>query len=287
MKNLVPLSFIVAIIFFGCDNYKSRYEQINKQRDSLIFAGEIKDSSLNDFISSMNEIETNLDTIAHKQKNIEQAAAQSIEAQGTQKERINENIRIINDLIDKNNSLIVDLQKKVSGQGHRITELKKLVDSFNKRIAEKDTELVMLRLQLDDMKMNVENLNVTIDTLTAQNVSKESSLKENISRLHTAYYVIGTFKELRDKKIITKEGGFLGMGKSQLMRNDFNIDAFTKIDVTQVTSFDLNCNDAKVITVHPRDSYSLDKEQNKIKSLTVSDYEKFWGVSKYLVIEKN
>jgi hypothetical protein len=287
MKILIPLSFIVALIFSGCENFKSQYEQANKERDSLIAVGEIKDSSLNDFMGSMNEIETNLDTIAHKQRNIEQAAAQPAENRGEQKVRINENIRIINDLLDQNNLLIGELQKKASAQGHRISELKKLVDNLNQRVSEKDTELVMLKFQLDDMKMNVENLNVTIDTLTAQNVSKESSLKENIGKLHTAYYIIGTFKELRDKKIINKEGGFLGMGKSQIMRRDFNTDSFTKIDVTQVTSFDLNCKEAKIITIHPSDSYTLDKDKDKVKSLTVSDYEKFWGVSKYLVIEKN
>jgi chromosome segregation ATPase len=289
MKHLIPASFIlcICIIFNSCENFKTQYESASRRADSLNMASDLKDSSINTFIASLNEIETNLDTIAHKQGSIEQTTSLSGEAKADQKARINESISIINELLDRNRELLSQMQKKVRSQGHKLSELQKLVDNLNVKISEKDTELVMLNYQLADMKMNVENLNVTIDTLTSQNVSKEGQIKEKTEKLHSAYYIVGTYKELRDKKVVNKEGGFLGIGKNQKLINDFNGDAFTKIDITQTASLELNCKDAKIITTHPMNSYSLEKDKDKVKSLTITDYEKFWGVSKYLVIVKN
>lgn len=287
MKKFIPLSFAICILFTACENFKTQYESAIKKADSLTVEADLKDSSINSFIASLNEIETNLDTIARKQDIIGQAGSVSGESQADQKARINNNIFAINDLLERNRELVAGMQQKVRAQSHKFKELQRLVDKLNLKIAEKDTELVMLNYQLADMKMNVENLNVTIDTLTAQNVAKENDIKDKTVKLQTAYYIIGTYKELRDKKVVNKEGGFLGIGKNQKLINDFNGDAFTKIDITQTPSLELNCKEAKIITTHPMNSYKLEKDKDKVSSLSITDYEKFWGVSKYLVIVKN
>lgn len=287
MKRYIPLLFAIGIVFTSCENFKKQYESAAHKADSLTTEANIKDSSINSFIASLNEIETNLDTIARKQGIIEQAGSVSGESRADQKARINNNIFAINDLVERNRELLEEMQKKVRSQGSKLKELKKLVDNLNTKIAQKDTELVMLNYQLADMKMNVENLNVTIDTLTAQNLVKENDIKDKTEQLHSAYYIIGTYKELRDKKVVSKEGGFLGIGKNQKLINDFNGDAFTKIDITQTPAILLNCKEAKIITTHPMNSYRFEKDKNQVVSLTISDYGKFWGVSKYLVIVKN
>jgi chromosome segregation ATPase len=287
MKKVALLSFVLGLVFSSCENFKTQYESASRKADSLSVVAETKDASINSFIASLNEIETNLDTIAHKQASIERTTTTAGENKSDQKARINENIMTINELLDKNRELIEQLQKKSRSQGRKISELQKLVNNLNLKMAEKDSELVKLNYQLADMKMNVENLNVTIDTLTAQNVVKESVIKEKTEKINTAYYIVGTYKELRDKKVLNKEGGFLGIGKNQKLINDFDGDAFTKIDITQTLTINLDCKEAKIITTHPANSYSFDKDKDKVRSLTISDFDKFWGVSKYLVIVKN
>jgi hypothetical protein len=287
MNKSISLIFILSLLFASCENFKTQYESAPLRADSLIAVGEEKDSSINSFIAAINEIETNLDTISKKQGIVEQAGSITNETKADKKAHINNTIIAINELLDKNSILIDQLQRKTRSQAGKLSELKKLVDNLNMKLAQKDTELVMLNYQLADMKLNVENLNVTIDTLTAQNVVKEGDIKSKTAKLNTAYYIVGTYKELRDKKVLNKEGGFLGIGKNQKLMNDFNGDAFTKVDITQTPSIELNCKEAKIITTHPMNSYTFEKDKDKFKSLTISDYEKFWGVSKYLVIVKN
>ena len=43
---------------------------------------------------------------------------------------------------------------------------------------------------------------------------------------------------------------------------------------------------AKLVTSHPADSYTLNKEKDKVVSIQITNAEKFWSASKYLVVVK-
>ncbi|MBQ8450729.1 MAG: hypothetical protein IJY64_07445 [Bacteroidaceae bacterium] len=42
---------------------------------------------------------------------------------------------------------------------------------------------------------------------------------------------------------------------------------------------------AKLLTTHPENSYSLERNSNKQYILTIKDAVTFWSISKYLVIQ--
>jgi len=134
------------------------------------------------------------------------------------------------------------------------------------------------------MNLAIEGLNLSIDSLNKINSSKENLITEQINQINTAYYVIGTYKELKEKNIISAEGGFLGIGKEKVLKPDFNTDSFTKIDITKVKEFVLNNKNIKVVTNHSSDSYELEKDDEVIIKLKVTNTTGFWRASKYLVI---
>jgi hypothetical protein len=84
--------------------------------------------------------------------------------------------------------------------------------------------------------------------------------------------------------VLTKEGGFIGMGKAEKLKADFNKTYFTQVDVSETTSIPLACKKAKLITVHPTESYKFDGPEGKIEKLIITNTEEFWSTSKYLVI---
>ena len=124
----------------------------------------------------------------------------------------------------------------------------------------------------------------TMDTMKMEIDTKSMEIVDKTTKLHTAYYTIGTYKQLRDKKIIAKQGGFLGLGKSKSLIPDFNKDAFTQIDYTATSSIAINGKNAKMVSTHPSGSYKLQKENEKVKSIEITDPESFWKASKYLVV---
>lgn len=285
MKKLLMIAF-AAVLATGCHNYKADVEALQKEKETLINDSKQKNEMINEFVASMNEIETNLSAISEKQASIDMSASNP-EMTRSQRERINEEIAAINELMKSNRDKMADLQKKLKRSNSRIGEFEKMVANLNTQIETKDKELAELNTKLNDLNTQVATLNTNVSTLTVQNEEKTKFIDDQTSKLHTAYYTKGTYKELESKNVLTKEGGFLGIGKEQKITNDFNPDAFAKVDITQTKVIPIESKNAKVISTHPTNSYVLEtKEQDKkyVTNLVISDPEQFWKASKYLVV---
>ncbi|MEO5569879.1 MAG: hypothetical protein ABIT08_17545 [Bacteroidia bacterium] len=287
MKKLIPLFFILFSLLLSCKNYKEEFAQVSLERDSLIYAADLKDSSLRLFMKAFDEIEANLDTITQKQKALEKDSLQIAEIKTDQRDRINDDIAIINRMLERNRKLISDLQQQNKLKNNRIAEFQVLADNLRQQVESKEAELIPLKAQLDEKQQHLETLKLQTDSITTNNSSLENQLKEKIEKLNTAYYIIDNIKTLRSYNILDSKGGFLGIGKNQLLKQDFKTDNFTKINIEETTSIPLDCKEAKIITNHPSDSYTFVKEGDIIKSISIKDFDKFWGASKYLVIAKN
>ncbi len=286
MKQLFIL-FFASSLLFGCKSYKEEFEKSNRERDSILTLAIQKEAAIDSFVTSFTEIESNLDNITQRQNIISTQAKNSTEFSRDAKQRINESIQAINELMEKNKAELESLRKKLKGSNARIGSLEKMIASLNEQVAQKDSELAVLNLQLLSLNKNIDSLHVFIDTISAQNQFKAQVISDQTTRLHTAFYVVGTYKELRDKNVLNKEGGFLGLGKEQKLKSDFNNEAFTRIDFTQLATITINSKGARVLTNHPSDSYRIDGDKKQVRSLMITDAEKFWKVSKYLVIVTN
>ena len=285
MKKLLMIAAF-AVFATGCHNYKADVEALQKEKETLINDSKQKNEMINEFMASMNEIETNLNTISEKQEAINMSASNP-EMTRSQKDRINDEIAAINDLMKNNRDKIADLQKKLKKSGSRIVQFEKMVASLSQQIETKDKELADLNTRLNNLNAEVATLNTSVSTLTAQNEEKSQIISDQTQKIHTAYYTKGTYKELESKNVLTKEGGFLGIGKEQKVTNNFNTDAFAKVDITQTKVIPIESKNAKVITTHPTDSYVLEtKEQDKkyVTNLVINDPDQFWKASKYLVV---
>jgi hypothetical protein len=95
--------------------------------------------------------------------------------------------------------------------------------------------------------------------------------------------VIGTNRELKDKKIITGEGGFIGIGRTKDIMSDLNMNDFTKVDITVVNEIPIMKKKINIITSHPKTSYRLEGDKT-VDKLVILDAKAFWSLSKVLVI---
>ena len=289
MKNYFIAGAISLLMLQGCGNNKAELERSNQQRDSLMAVINDRDSTINDFLESYNEIQMNLDSVAARGNMISRNMQSGNELQANAKERINQNINAINQLMQDNRKKITELDRKLKNSKGTNRKLQKMVESLNVQMAEKDSELVALNEQLAALNANVEQLRTSVDTLSAQTTSQSKTISDQTAALHTAYYVVNRSKDLEKMGVIDKKGGLLGMGKTAKMSNTFDNSKFFKIDYTQVTNIAVNSK-ATLITAHPIDSYTLEKdekEKEKVLNLHITNPEKFWSGSKYLVIVKD
>lgn len=233
-----------------------------------------KEVALQEFVSSFNEIQENLNAIKEKEK-IVTASSQSGDVK-SKEESIKEDIQAIYDLLAKNKNRIGSLTKKLKNANSKIAGLEQMIATLQAQIDAKDGEISELKSQLEAKNIELSNI-----VMNLENVEAESSAKTE--KLNTAFYAFGTSKELKEKNVITKEGGFIGMGKSTKLKDDFNKEYFTKIDASQVTFINIGAKKAKIITSHPTSSYKLIGEKT-VEKIEILNSEDFWSSSKYLVI---
>ena len=286
MKKLI-FAAAIALTITACDNRQAEVDQANRQKDSLASIINERDSSLNDFLSSFNEIEKNLDSIARKQNAINVNVDKQGELNKTAKERINDNIAAINQLMNENRAQIAELNRKLKNSGSKIAHFETMIQTLNEQIAQKDRELADLNDKLNSLNTQVAQLQTSVDTLTRTTLTQTKTIDEQTTSLHTAYFVVGKSKDLQTMKVIDKTGGLLGIGKTSKLSSNFDNNKFTRIDYVQTSTIPIDSKGAKVITTHPSDSYTLNKEKDKVVSLSITNAEKFWSASKYLVVVKD
>ena len=287
MKNhflgMLAASMLLTSLI-GCDANKKEVEKLKREKDSLMYQINTKDSVVNTYVGSFNEIEENLATIKQKES-ILSANRKGTELSENAKDRINEDIQTINKLMDENRDKIASLNEQMRKSGHKVASLQKMITNLNNKLAEKDKELAGLKEQLETLNATIETLHTNMDTLTAQHTVKTKVIAEQTVKLNTAYYAVGTYKELKEKKVLNKEGGFLGLGKEEVLKKDFNTEYFTMIDITKTTNIVVGNKKAKLLTTHPSDSYKMNMNDKKVVTdITITNPEKFWKVSKYMVI---
>jgi myosin heavy subunit len=288
MKKMIP--FIAAtIMLVSCEREKPEMAKANPQADSLLKIANQSEETVNEFIASFNEIERNLDSVAVKQRIISMNSEKTgKDLKPDQKARILYQINAINRLMEENTKKIAELNRKLKRSNRSNKHLNETIETLTSQLETKNTELVALNERLTQLDSQVAQLKISVDSLTQESVANTASINDKVTALHTAYYVVGKKKELQEANLIDRKGGLLGIGRTSELSADFDPNKFTKIDYTQTSFIPVN-SEAKIITVHPSDSYTLDtdvKHKDHVKNIIITDPEKFWSASKYLVVVK-
>lgn len=293
MKKLFLLALPV-LLAIGCTNYKQQAQDLQKEKEALLATQQqmtndvnYKDSTINTFVSSYDEIETSLNEITEKQKAIRQNVNNN-EASANSRALIKEQIAEVKEMMEKNKNKIASLSKQLKNNKAELSKFRILVDALNEQVVTKDKEIAGLNEKVTVLTTENTQLHGNVDNLTASNTEKDKIITEKTDKLNLAYFTKGTYKSLRDKHVVAKEGGLLGIGKEKVLPPDFNRNEFTAIDITKTNKISIDSKGAQLVTNHPSDSYILNKTADKtISELVITNPEKFWASSKYLVVVVN
>jgi predicted nucleic acid-binding Zn-ribbon protein len=285
MKKLFIIA-LVPFIFAACENKEqtARIQQLEEEQNMILSEAQTKDSLINDFMQTLNEIESNLAEIKSREKLISKETASGTELNKSARQRVNEDIRLINELMAENKQKIESLNKKLKQSNIRIAEFEKMVESTNQQLAIRDKEIDSLKTELSTLNFTIAVLNDTISQISNRNLALNSQVTDRTNELNTAYFVVGERKDLIEQKILTKEGGVLGIGRTQRVAGDVNLDEFTKVDIRNLKTIPLHAKKVKVMSVHPAGSYELIGNDKQVSELVIKDPALFWQKSRMLVI---
>jgi uncharacterized protein (DUF3084 family) len=284
MKNILLFAGIAMLMISCGPDYKTEVERMMRERDSLMAQYDAKDSVINGYMQDISEIQTSIESLTAQEEMLNREGANNTEITQDAKTRIMGDIEGIRQMIDANKKKLAELQSRVRKSNVKVAELEKMIGSLNTQLALRDSSINSLNENIFALNGKITTMEGEIQTIQADNAMKAQEITDKTTKLHTAYYTVGDYKTLRDKKVLAKQGGFLGLGKAKTMVPDFNREAFTQIDFTSTKTIQLNSKTAKLLSTHPSDSYNLRSENKKVTAIEITDPEKFWQASKYLVV---
>lgn len=285
MKRIALIALpLIGMTLFGCENYKQQADQLAREKDSLIALNNAGTQTIDEFVSTLTQVESNLGKITEKQNAIAVTAERNPEMARTTRERVNAEIEEINRMMTDNKAKLAELSKKLGRSNSRAAKFEKMVASLKEQITQKEQELALLNEKLGTLNVELATLKTTFDSVATQNQAQATTIADQTNKIHTAYYTVGTYKKLRDKKVLAKTGGVLGLGKKPVVVPAIKDENFTKIDYTQVASIPVNSKKLQMVTTHPEGSYKIEKANDLISDILITDPEKFWSASKYLVV---
>jgi hypothetical protein len=278
---------VAGIIVFSLYSreHKTLLNLMETQKVSFTDKVSARDSVISEWIMTFDEIEKNIATIKEKEKAITVNSSNS-EISKDKKLQVLEDIKYINTLLEQNKKKIASLTAQLKKSGGSMKVLQDKITLLEALMKQNETEISELKTALVNKKFEVEQLNTKMTFLQDTIAQKNEKISNQTSEMNKAFYVIGTFKELKAKGLLTKEGGFIGLGKTETLTGNFSDNLFVQIDVTQTNSIPVNSKNAKLVSEHPAGSYEFLRNADKmIISLEIKDPALFWKVSKYAVIE--
>ena len=285
MKKIICAALLLGLASCGGQQNTSNTSQSELERELAA-----KDSLLNEVFYSLNEISANLNEIKDREGLITDNA--SMDASLEQQAQIFADIAAINALLERNKASLNrlgDVTEQLRRSNVQVKELETLISGFAKQIQDKDTDIALLRIDLENMKLLVDQLNVLADSLRSDthqlgqtNQWLESRVDEQEGAINMVYYIIGRERDLRDADIVDKSGF---IGRTVTMSGQYNLDKFTRVDRRNLERILVGQRRATIVTPHPAGSYTLEMgENNLLNAIIITDPERFWETSKILVI---
>lgn len=285
------LILLLIPFFFSCGESEEEL-RLKSKVDSLMQITSGDEASINEYLKAFNEIQQNLNDIKTKENIITTKTVGDVELEETDVDGITNDILAIYELMQENKKKLAYLRTKIDKSNSKNKELRKTIKLLNDNIVQKDLDLSNLKMQLEQKNIDISNLNLKIAEMdkvlvetTIENIQKDSTIVNQEDKLHTAFYIVDNKKNLKEKGILRKDGGFLGIGGNTKVK--MNDSEFAKIDTREIMEISLNyAKKVKLITDHPESSFELiQNADKKYEKLVISDADDFWKMSKYLVIQ--
>ncbi len=288
MKKLIVASLCIFALV-SCDVKQSKeYKELKAQQDSLMQINTDAKQEMTEMMDIINEVEENFNRIKETEKFLTVEAKTDGQLSTDKKTQIRDDFAMIQQIMEKNKTELKKLNQRVNNSTGEVAGLKKTIERLNNELAERAQTIVDLQAalekrdaQIHELESSLQALKGDVEHLTTQTSEQANILRDQDSKLNTAYYMFGTSRELKEAKVIS--GGFLR--SSKILTDGIEASKFISIDIRQTLEVPVYAKKAKLLSEHPEDSYAFNKDENDNIVVKILDYNRFWSLTKFLIIE--
>ncbi len=282
MKKQLLVLAACTLAFSACDMTGGKQDAFVQERDSLQRIINEKDTELDDILGVFNEVQEGIRRINEAEGRV--TIAEGNPESASSKSVIHENMEFIKEAMQQNRDMIAQLQEKLKNSSIKNTKMQKTIENLQAQIDAQSARIQELEASIAEKDALIESqgeaiagLSNDVASLTEENRAKAEKVQQQDKELNSAWFVFGTKSELKEQKILDK-GDVLKSG-------DFNKNYFTKIDIRYDKDIKFYSKSAHLLSTHPAGTYQLTKDKQGQYELHITDPQKFWSVSKYLVVQ--
>ncbi|MGL4994332.1 MAG: hypothetical protein ACRC6R_09485 [Bacteroidales bacterium] len=277
------LPLLSLVLLLGSCNSGENEKKLQEENQALKLELSNTQTQYSEALTILDDVEAGFQKIREAERfvNIESSSETSL----SKRQKIEGDISMITQTLQKNREQL----EKLKALSANNSQLKGLVDRLTKEVESKTQMIVSLQeelakkdIRIGELDRSVAALNTQVGEMQEEGNKQRSTIKEQDQELNRAWYVYGKKSELKDQNILS--GGGLFRSK-EVMKGDFNKDIFNSIDIRNFELLELPAKKAKLLTTHPEDSYTLGKDANGMMVLSINNFQLFWSLSRYLVIE--
>jgi chromosome segregation ATPase len=285
---IIATAVISLMVACNTESTTKKIAKLETATDSLVTVIFERDSLINEMIEAFNEIELDLAFI-REQRNMISVTSDDEELGKDKKEQIIQDVKDLATLLEESRKRIITLNSKLKKSGINVASLEKQIVDLNSNLETRNTEILALTEELEKKNYEVGVLNDQVQVLETTKIEQEMRIKvqeDELNDMNKAYYALGTSKELKEKGVVTKEGGFLGMGRIKMLNKNIDENDFSEIDIRRTQSIPVNSEKVNLISEHPNGSYEFVKDTtNHIEMLAINNPDEFYKFTRYIVLE--
>ena len=281
MKKIVILGIGASMFFLGsCVESSQRYKSLQARLDSLSTVHIMQNSEMESMLADLNDISAGMQSLRDAERLLTLETINENKANSKSKQQLNQlkkDVQAITEAIASYKEQISKLEGKNKSQS---AEFKRLIAGLNAELDQRTQKLNEITKQLAVKTEEVANLTENVEALDKANKSQQMTINEQDMAIHQGHYLIGNRKELKEAEVISRQGIFCPpIVSSQAQKANF-----TDLDIREMKVIPLNSKKAKLLSVHPADSYTLETGEDGNMTLKINDENNFWKQTKYLVV---
>lgn len=295
MKKIIIFSLlaIAALSLSSCVENSAKYKALQAQLDSLGSAHSVKSAEFEEVFATLNEVENGLKSIREAENILVlQSQKGGAEIPENSREQLKSDVAAIGEAIQSYKQQINKLKsdgriqsnqfkKRLAALTSELEAKSELIADLGRQLEEKDRQLIVKSQQIETLDKTVTTLRDEVTSLAQATASQQETIATQEAQINSGYYIIGTKSELITANVMSKGGLF----KSAKISYQAEQSAFVKIDIREVKEIQINAEKAKVLSVHPTGTYTLEPGANGMQVLKISQPATFWEQTKYLVIQ--
>lgn len=275
--KLSGATLITLLLLTACGG-KTDTSALEQTIDSLRQANQQQQNSLQEMTTFVTTMSDGMNAIAQQENMIFNNGGN--EGTSLDKEQLKSHLETLANTLTEQRSKIKALTDSLKARGADLSKMQGLIDNLTRQLEEKDKVIAQLRQDVEQKNFSIADLQKKLNVAmagSAQYEQRAAKAEKELATITSAYVLMGTKEALLD-------GGYIDKRK-HVQTETMPKGDFTKVNIYQFTELDIPTRSPKLLTDHPRKSYSIEKIDKENRKLIITNPQLFWSSSRYLIIQ--